>query len=152
ADVDALTRSPDVKYIVLNKGFNLTYRPVIQSLVDKAHANNVSVLGYVDSGSANMPIRPPYRPTDLLSGPCGSGSYTGCTCSIIPRPASRPIVNESGGYWNHRVYDSADFDLSKGSYYSWYFGYTYCGGTTQYSLRKQSSATVDTDCATMNGY
>src|SRR5690349_8121333 len=100
ADVDALTKSPDVKYIILNKVFNLTYRPVIQTLVDKAHANNVAVLGYVDSGSANMPTKPPYHPSDMLSGPCGSGSYTDCTCSIITRPASKPIINESGGYWN----------------------------------------------------
>jgi hypothetical protein len=153
ADVDALTQSPVVKYIVLNNGFSPTHSSTIQALVDKAHANHVAVLGYVDSGGANMPIDPPYSPTDLISGPCGSGSYTDCTCSVIARNASKPIVNESGGYWNHRVYDSADFDLSSNAnYYSWYFDYTYCGGTTRYNLRKQTLPSTGITCATMYGY
>ncbi|HTK08200.1 MAG TPA: hypothetical protein VL485_13595 [Ktedonobacteraceae bacterium] len=152
SDVDALTHSADVKYIVLNNGYSPTHSSTIQAIVDRAHANQTAVLGYVDSGSANMPTHPPYHPSDLLSGPCGSGSYTGCTCSVITRAASKPIVNEAGGYWNHRVYDSADFDLSKNSFYSWYFPYTYCGGTTKYNLRKQSLATTGASCATLYGY
>jgi hypothetical protein len=152
ANVDAITRSSEVRYIALNNGYSPTHSAVIQNLVDAAHANSTSVLGYVDSGSANMPLSPPYSPTDLLAGPCGSGSYTGCTCTVISRAASKPLVNESGGYWNHRVYDSADFDLSTGNYYSWYFDFSYCGGTARYNLRKQSSLTGGYTCATMYGY
>ena len=93
SDVNAITSSSAVRYIALNNGYTPTHSSIIQSLVDTAHGNGTRVLGYIDSGSANMPISPPFSPTDLLAGPCGSGSYTGCTCSVISRQATNPIVN-----------------------------------------------------------